>query len=243
MIALNDGLRCAFAPTGALRVAINYGNPILAARSPASEEPVGVSVDIARRLAQLLDLELQLVTVDTAGFSVKAVEEGLADVGFFAIDPVRAVQIQFTSAYLIIEGCYLVHQDSPTRTLAEVDAPGQRIAVGRGSAYDLFLTREIRQASLVRASSSPAVVETFLEQSLEVAAGVRQQLEADQLRTPGLRLIEEPFMQIHQAMGLPRARGQQVSAWLQGFIDDLKRQGFIGDALARHGITGVTVAP
>lgn len=243
MTFVNDALRRVLAPTGELRVAINYGNPILAARPVGGGEPTGVSIDVAHRLAQTFGLPLKLVTVDTAGLSVKAVEDGLADVGFFAIDPVRAAQITFTAPYLIIEGCYLVREESSAQVLADVDTASQRIAVGLGSAYDLFLTREIKQATLIRAPSSPAVVDTFLEQGLEVAAGVRQQLEADRSRHPGLRLIEEPFMQIRQAMGVPRARGQQASEWLHSFVETLKAEGFIGEALKRNGISGVSIAP
>lgn len=242
MTAIPYELRRAFALTEELRVVINYGNPILAKRPPTGDEPQGVSVDIARRLAQALDLRLNLVTVDTAGFAVKAVENDQADVGFFAIDPVRGAQIAFTSPYIIIEGCYMVRDDFPARALADIDVAGNRIAVGEGSAYDLFLTREIQHATLVRAPSSPAVVNTFIQHDLEVAAGVRQQLEADRDLKSGLRLIEEPFMQIRQAMGVPRARGQQASIWLNYFIESLTAEGFVHDALARHGITGVTVA-
>jgi polar amino acid transport system substrate-binding protein len=241
MTGINFELRQAFAPTGELRVVINYGNPILANRPLSGDEPQGVSVDIARRLAQALNLRLHLITVDTAGFAVKAVENGEADVGFFAIDPVRGAQIAFTSPYVIIEGCYLVRDNFPACALGDIDVAGNRIAVGEGSAYDLFLTREIQHATLVRASSSPAVVNTFIQHDLEVAAGVRQQLEADRNLMPGLRLIEEPFMQIRQAMGVPKARGQQASMWLDDFIKTLTAEGFIHDALLRHAITGVTV--
>ncbi|MCX9150083.1 transporter substrate-binding domain-containing protein [Pseudomonas sp. TB1-B1] len=241
MKTISSELRRSFALKEELRVVINYGNPILAHRPLSGDEPQGVSVDIARRLAQALSLRLHLVTVDTAGFAVKAVENGEADVGFFAIDPVRGAQIAFTSPYVIIEGCYLVRDSFPAHSLNDIDVAGNRIAVGEGSAYDLFLTREIQHATLFRAPSSPAVVNTFIEQNLEVAAGVRQQLESDRNSNPGLRLIQEPFMQIRQAMGVPKARGQQASVWLDDFIRNLIAEGFIHDALLRHSITGVTV--
>jgi len=235
-------LRAAFTPTGRLRASINLGNPILAGRDAAGE-PAGVSIDLAREFARRLGAELELVVFDTAGKSVEAVTAEQADIGFFAVDPVRGAGIAFTAPYVLIEGAYLVKQDSPLQANEEVDRAGQRVAVGKGSAYDLYLTRELAQAEIVRAPSSPAVVDTFLAQGLEVAAGVRQQLEADARRLGGLRLLPGRFMVIRQAMGLPKGRDAQAAAFLAAFVEDVKASGFVAQALARHGIQGASVAP
>lgn len=235
-------LRAAFTPTGRLRASINLGNPILAGRDAAGE-PAGVSIDLAREFARRLGVELELVVFDTAGKSVEAVTAEQADIGFFAVDPVRGAGIAFTAPYVLIEGAYLVKQDSPLQANEEVDRAGQRVAVGKGSAYDLYLTRELAQAEIVRAPSSPAVVDTFLAQGLEVAAGVRQQLEADARRLGGLRLLPGRFMVIRQAMGLPKGRDAQAAAFLAAFVEDVKAGGFVAQALARHGIQGASVAP
>lgn len=228
------------APTGPLRAAINLGNPILAGLRDG--QPYGVSVDLATALAQSLGIGLELVVVDAAGKSVEAVVGGSADVGFFAVDPTRAKDITFTAPYVLIEGCYLVRKDSPLRATVEVDQPGRTVVVGQGSAYDLFLTRELRQATIIRARTSPTVVDTFVEQGADVAAGVRQQLEADTRRYPGLRLLPERFMVIRQAMGLPRARDAEAVAFLGDFVEHMKASGFVSAALARHGIVGASVA-
>lgn len=233
----------ALAPNGHLRAAINLGNPILASRDPATGEPVGVSVDLARRLAGLLGVGLELVVYDAAGKSVEGVARGDADFGFFAVDPQRGEQIAFTAPYVLIEGCYLVAQDSPIHDSGEVDRAGQRVVVGRGSAYDLFLSRELRQATIVRSPTSPAVVDTFLELRADVAAGVKQQLEMDARRLGGLRLLDGRFMLIRQAMGAPRSRGLGAAALLAAFVEEAKASGFVVDALARHGIEGASVAP
>jgi polar amino acid transport system substrate-binding protein len=174
---------------------------------------------------------------------VDAVAGGQADIGFFAIDPKRGAAIAFTPPYVLIEGCYMVRHDSPLHANEEVDAPGRRIAVGDGSAYDLFLTREIRHATLVRAPGSAAVVETFLAQGLEVAAGIRQQLQAEAGQRGGLRLLPERFMVIRQAMGLPRERGDAAAAFLAAFVEEMKASGEVAAALDRHGIAGAAVAP
>jgi len=171
------------------------------------------------------------------------VSEDRADFGFFAIDPLRGETIAFSAPYVLIEGFYLVRDGSPIKTNQEVDRPHNRVAVGKGSAYDLFLTRELRAAQIVRAPTSPMVVQTFLEQELEVAAGVKQQLEADATRTPGLRLLGERFMVIQQAVGTPRSRGEAAAAALQRFIEEMKASGFVADSLARHRIVGASVAP
>lgn len=231
-----------FTPAGALRASINLGNPILAGRDAAGE-PCGVSVDLARAFAQRLGVSLELVVFDTAGKSVQAVTDEQADIGFFAIDPLRGEGISFTAPYVLIEGCYLVRNDSPIRANDEVDRAGRTVVVGMGSAYDLFLTRELKHASIARAPTSPAVVDTFIELNADVAAGVKQQLEADAQRRGGLRLLDGRFMVIQQAMGTPKGRGAAAAACLAQFIEEMKASGFVAAALARHGIEGASVAP
>ena len=240
---MNTAIRQAFAPTGKLRASINLGNPILASKHPQTGEPFGVSIDLARAFAQRLGVDIELVVFDAAGKSVEAVRGEQADIGFFAIDPLRGEGIAFTAPYVLIEGAYMVPYFSPIRANEEVDRPGIRVAVGKGSAYDLFLTRELKQAEIVRAPTSPTVVDVFVEQMLEVAAGVKQQLEADQQRFAGYRLLPGRFMVIQQAMGTPKSRGAEAAAYLAQFVEDMKSSGFVADALHRHGIQGASVAP
>ena len=233
----------AFTPTGKLRASINLGNPILANRDPATGEPFGVSIDLARAFAERLSADLELVVFDAAGKSVQALTDERADFGFFAVDPLRGETVAFTAPYVLIEGFYLVPDASPIRTNADVDQPHNRVAVGKGSAYDLFLTRELKAATIMRAPTSQAVVATFVEQQLEVAAGVKQQLETDAAKTPGLRLLDERFMVIRQAMGVPKSRGEAAAALLGTFVEEMKASGFVADSLRRHGIVGASVAP
>jgi polar amino acid transport system substrate-binding protein len=243
MTTVPHSLRLAFAPTGKLRASINLGNPILANKHPQTGEPMGVSIDLARALAQRLGVEIELVVFDAAGKSVEAVRGEQADIGFFAIDPLRGEGIVFTAPYVLIEGSYLVPEKSPLRSNDEVDRPGIRVTVGKGSAYDLFLSRELKQAEIVRAPTSPKVVDVFVEQMLEVAAGVKQQLEADMNRFSGYRLLPGRFMVIQQAMGMPKSRGGGAAAFLAQFVEDMKASGLVAQALQRHGIQGASVAP
>jgi polar amino acid transport system substrate-binding protein len=235
-------IRSAFTPTGKLRAAINLGNPILACLDAAGNA-AGVSVDLATEFARVLGAELELVVVDAAGKSVDVVATDNADIGFFAIDPLRGEHIAFTAAYVLIEGCYLVKDDSPLRANDEVDQAAHRVVVGKGSAYDLYLTRTLQHAQIVRSPTSPTVVDTFIEQGADVAAGVRQQLEADARRLGGLRLLAGRFMVIQQAMGTPKRRGEDAAAFLARFVEDMKASGFVAAALQRHGIQGASLAP
>jgi polar amino acid transport system substrate-binding protein len=231
------------APTGVLRAVINLGNPILARKDAATGTPVGVSVDLAKAFAIQLKLPLVLVPVDSAAKSVEAVTQGQADLGFFAIDPVRGKGITFSPPYVLIEGSYLVKKDSPLMNNAEVDQAKHRVVVGQGSAYDLFLSRELKAAQLVRAPTSPQVVPFFMEGSYDVAAGVKQQLESDAQKVAGLRLLPGRFMVIEQAMGQPNHVSQRAHEALVSFVADMKSNGFIRDSLSRHKIEGATIAP
>ena len=235
-------LRQAFAPSGVLRASINLGNPILAKRDPRTGAAVGVSVDLAAGVAERLGVPLSLVVFDKAAESVDAIGKGTADIGFFAIDPQRGAEIAFTPPYVLIEGAYLVRQDSPLQDNDEVDRAGHRVTVGKGSAYDLYLSRHLRQADIVRAASSPEVVPLFLAQGHEVAAGVKQQLQADAQRHAGLRLLPGRFMIIRQAMGVAKSRGEAAAQWLSAYVQSQKATGFVAQALARHGIAGASVA-
>jgi polar amino acid transport system substrate-binding protein len=233
----------AFTPTGKLRAAINLGNPILAAKDLVTGAPVGVSVDLARGFAERLGVDVEFVMFDNAAKSVEAVKTEAADIGFFAVDPLRGDGIAFTAPYVLIEGAYMVRQDSPLQANEEVDRAEHRVAVGKGSAYDLYLSRELKHAQIVRAPTFPAALSIFLDQQLEVIAGIKQQLQADAARLPGLRLLPGRFMVIQQAMGLPLGRGADAASALAHYVEDMKASGFVAQALVRHAIQGAVVAP
>ena len=226
-------------PGGVLRAAINLGNPVLA-QGPAAA-PAGVTVDIARQLGARLGVAVDLACFTAARESLAAMTRGDADICFLAIEPARAAEVAFTAPYVVIEGAYLVTEGSPIRDNAEVDRPGVRLMVSTGSAYDLFLSRTIRDATIVRTAAAKDVVDVFVAEKLDVAAGVRPALEADARRVPGLRLLPGRFMAIHQAMGTPR--GRNVAArYLHTFIEEMKATGFIASSLARNRIEGASVA-
>lgn len=239
----SDALARAFAPGGRLRASINMGNPVLAHRDAVTGEARGVSVDLARELGRELGLEVGLIVFGKAAESVDAVRGEQADVGFFAIDPARSQGLRFTAPYVLIEGSYLVPQDSALRDNAGVDRPGTRVAAGQGSAYDLFLSRELQAAQIERVAGAPAVREALKTGQVQVAAGIRQVLEGWAGEDPALRLLPGRFMVIQQAMGLPAGRADAAAQALAGFVERMKASGFVARALARHGVEGASVAP
>ena len=194
--AVPSGVRSELAPSGKLRAAINFGNPVLAQKEPATGEPRGVSVDLARELGRRLDVPVELVTFDAAGKVFDALRANAWDVAFLAIDPARASEVAFTAPYVVIEGTFLVLADSPLRTIGDVDREGVRVAVGNKSAYDLYLTRTLKRAQIVRAPTSPAAIEFFLRDKLEAAAGVKQPLLEFAKTNPNVRVMDGHFMVI-----------------------------------------------
>ena len=229
------------APAGTLRAGINYGNPVLASRDPSSGELRGVAVDLARELARRLALPVELVGFDAAGKMFEAVKTGGWDVAFLAVDPGRAGVVDFTAPYIEIEGMYLVPPGSPLQKIEDVDRDNVRIGISENSAYDLFLTRSISNAALIRAPGPDAAFDLLMTRRVEVLAGVKQHLLANAVKLPGARLLPGRFMAIGQALGLPKGRSTSAK-YLREFIEDVKASGFVARALERAGVTGVSVA-
>lgn len=225
------------APTGVLRASINLGNPVLAQGS--SEEPSGVTVEIAREVARRLGIDVQFLTFDAARKSFDAMVRGDADLCFLAIDPVRESEVVFTAPYVAIEGVFVVPEGSAMTSADEVDACGVRIGVKEGSAYDLHLSRTIKRAEIMRGAEG---VDVYIEGNLEVGAGIRQPVEAFVGRMAGQRIVEPAFMQIRQAVGVPVSRSVQSVAFLRETIDQLRTSGFIADSLTASGQSPALVA-
>ena len=230
------------APTGSLRAAINFGNGVLAHKG-ADGTPQGVSADLARALARRLGVDVLFVPFDAAGKAFAAAKENKVDVLFVAIEPVRAAEVDFTPPYVLIDGAYLVLKTSPLREPGDVDKAGIRIAVGENSAYDLFLTRRLKNATLVRTAGGCCKnIDLFRAEKLDAAAGVRQPLAAYAKQHDDVRVMEQPFQQIRQAMATPKGR-PAAAAYLRGFIEEMKASGFVADALKRSNQPDAQVAP
>jgi polar amino acid transport system substrate-binding protein len=226
------------APNGTLRAAINIGNSVLVQRNPVIGAPTGMTIDLARELERRLGVPLELVVIDGAGKSFDAVKTTSCDIGFLAVEPARAAEIDFTAPYVIIEGVYAVRADSSLTDNADVDRPGVRVAVNKGAAYDLFLTRSLKHATLIRAEES---FDLFLREGLDAVAGVKQGVVRFVEESPVARLLPGRFMEIQQAMCLPKGR-DAGAAFLRSFVEEMKASGFVREAIARAG-QEATVAP
>jgi len=231
------------APTGTLRAAINYGNGVLAQKG-ADGTPQGISADLSRELARRLGVPLAFVTFEAAGKAFEAAKANTVDVLFVAIEPVRAADVDFSPPYVLIEGTYMVLKDSPLKDVGDVDRSGIRVAVGRGSAYDLYLTRTLKNATLVRAATGGccAMIDLFRAEKLEAVAGVRQPLAEYAKSHADVRVMDGRFQEIRQAMGTPKGRPAAV-AYLRAFIEDVKQNGFVADGLKRSNQPDAQVAP
>jgi polar amino acid transport system substrate-binding protein len=229
------------AATGKLRATINLGNVVLAQRK-SDGSLGGVSIDLARELASRLGVNVELHPFDTAGAAFEALKSGACDIGFLAIDPKRAEDLDYTAPYVIIEGTYLVPEAASLRTVEEVDREGMKVAAGKNSAYDLHLVRALRHARLVHYPSSQAAIDGFLAGETDVVAGVRQPLAATAAKRPGFRVLDGKFLRIEQAMTLPKGRSAG-HAYLRRFVEEMKASGFVAEALARSGQGDAQIAP
>ena len=230
------------APIGQMRVGINYGNPVLATKDPGSGALRGVAVDLAHELGKRVNLPVELVAFDSAGKMFDVVKDGAWDMAFLAIDPDRANQIDFTAPYIEIEGTYLVPPGSPIRAIEDVDRKGVRMGISSGSAYDLFLSRSIQHAELIRAPDPNGAFELIFSGKVHVLAGVRQHLVANAKKLAGSRVLDGRFLAIQQALGIVKGRAAGAR-YLREFIEDVKASGLVAEAIERAGVGGVSVAP
>jgi polar amino acid transport system substrate-binding protein len=226
------------APDGVLRASINLGNPVLAQGTPAA--PAGVTVDIAREIGARLGVPVELVCFDAARKSLQAMMTGQAGICFLAIEPAREADVAFTAPYVLIEGVFAVPGQSPLATVADVDSPGVRVGVKAGSAYDLFLSRTLRRATVVRGAEG---TEVFLAHNLEVAAGIREPMTEFAGASPAFRLIEGSFMQIRQAVGTAKTKRPETMRFLRDLVEELKATGFVASALRRSGQSAAVAPP
>ncbi|TDU87671.1 polar amino acid transport system substrate-binding protein [Kribbella voronezhensis] len=238
MVSVSDVVVKDLAAEGVLRASINLGNPVLA--QGTAEEPAGVTVDIAREIGARLGVPVELICFDAARKSFEAMTSGRADICFLAIDPAREAEVAFTAPYVVIEGVYAVPRESSIRSAADVDRPGIRVGVKRGSAYDLYLSRTLQHATVVQDEEGTTAFRTH---NLEVAAGIRQPITDYVASHPDLRVIPDRFMQIQQAVGTTKSRSPETIAFLWALIEDLKSTGFIASSLTRSNRPDATVAP
>lgn len=227
-------------PTGRLRVGVNLGNFLLVQRN-ADGSVRGIVPDLAHEIARRLGTAADLILFEKVGDVAAGAKTGAWDVAFIGAEPQRAADIDFTEPYVEIEATYLVPAGSPIKTLAEVDRKGVRIAVADRSAYDLWLTRNIKHAELRRGENIGASYDLFVKEGLEVLAGLKPKLLEDVQKLPGARILEGKFTAVQQAIGTPKGRPEGY-AFLRKFAADVKASGLVAQLIARHNIKGLAVS-
>ena len=237
-----DAVIAELAPRGVLRAGINLSNFLLVSGRSPSGEPEGMAPDLAREVAARLGVPVAYVAYSWPGELADAVNTGAWDIGLIGAEPVRAERIAFSPAYAEIEATYLVPPGSPFQAVDQVDRPGTRISVAARSAYDLWLERNIKYAELVRSENLDASYKQFARDRLDALAGLRPKLLSDVRKMPGARVLDGRFTAVQQAIGTARAN-IAAAAFLHGFVEDAKASGLITRLIARHGITGLSVAP
>ncbi len=239
---ITPAVRSELAPTDRLRVGINHGNFLLVTPGSSATDPRGVAPDLARELGRRLGVPVEFSKFDTAGGLADAVRSGAWDVAFLGAEPQRAAEIAFTAAYLEIPATYLVPAGSAIRSIADVDREGVRISVSEKSAYELYLSRNIKHARLLLTKGIDGSFDAFVAQKLEALAGLKPRLITDVQKLPGARILDGQFTAVQQAIGTPKAR-EAGSTYLRAFVEEVKASGFVGEAISRNGAQGVSVAP
>jgi len=238
---MSKDLAPSLSPSGKLKIGLNYSNFLLVIGDDANGEPKGIAPDLGRELAKRVGMPFEFVKFDAAGKLFDAVKSAQCDVGFLGAEPQRADEVDFTNAYLEIPVTFLVPAGSPIKTIADVDRDGVRIAVSERSAYDLYLSRTLKKAQLVRTKGIPASYDVFMAQKLEVLGGLKPKLVDEQARTPGSRVLDGQITGVQQAIGAPKGR-PAAAKYLREFAEDVKRSGFVARAIEKHGVKGVRVA-
>ena len=239
---ISPATRAELAPGGKLRVGINHSNFLLVNPGSPHGAPKGIAPDLALELGKRIGVPVEFVSFDAAGKTADAIRDALVDAGFIASEAERASVIEFSSAYLELPATYLVPAGSTIGSLSDVDRPGIRIAISGRSAYDLYLTRTLKNAELVRAEGIPGSLKLFVDQKLDALAGLKPGLMNDAQKLPGSRLIEGQFTAVQQSIGVPKRRSA-AAQYLREFVEDAKRSGLVEQLVGKHGVQGVNVAP
>ncbi|HEX2566349.1 MAG TPA: transporter substrate-binding domain-containing protein [Burkholderiales bacterium] len=230
------------ASSGKLRVGINHSNFLLVNPGSPHGAPKGIAPDLGAELARRLGVPCEYVSFDGAGKLADAVKDAAVDVGFIGNEPQRAEVIAFSPPYLELPVTFLVPAGSPIKAIADIDKPGIRVSVSARSAYDLFLTRHLKHATLIRSEGIPASVVTFGEQKLDALAGLKPGLMDELKKFPGARVLDGQVTAVLQSVGVPKKR-EAAAGFVRDFVEAVKAEGLVAKAVERHGVRGVSVAP
>jgi len=241
MTEVTAALRSEFAPTGKLRVGLNMSNFLLTRTDAATGKPAGVAHDLGLELGRRLGIPVEFVPHPNPGALADAANKNVWDVGFLGAEPARANEIDFTAAYVEIDSTYLVPAGSPLKSVDEADRKGIRIIVPERAAYELYLTRTIKNAELVKDKGGDLCFKRFVDEKFDALAGLKPRLISDQAKMPGSRIVEGRFTAVQQAAGVPKGRSA-AAKYLGAFIEDVKASGLVAKAIKDNNVVGLTIA-
>jgi polar amino acid transport system substrate-binding protein len=231
------------APTGTLRAAYLGNNPAQAIRDPASGEIRGASADLARELGRRINAPVTLIPSTSPQAVIDAVSKGDADIGFVAYAPSRTGTVAFSQTYMLVGQSFLVPQNSPIQSVADIDQPGRRISGGKGDSITLFLARALKQAKLIETDNTPAdTKQKFANGEIDAFGANRQRLTNMAAEMPGYRLLPDNIFDVPQTIIVPKEK-PEVLAEINQFINEVRDSGFLAAAIERSRIPGVEVAP
>ena len=230
------------APNGVLSAAVYLGNFLLVTGRSSSGEPTGIAPDICRAIAKHLGVKLNLQGFNTQDEVVEATVSGRCGISLLGSDPARAQKVTFTPAYVELEACYLVPANSTITDISQVDQPGIRIASFYKSAYDLWLQRNLKHASLAHADSVKSSNELFVSEKLDALAGLKTGLVAASQDIPGSRILDGQFTGIQQAIATQKTYLESIE-FLNACVEEFIRSGLVADLISQYQVQGLSVAP
>ncbi len=237
-LEVSAAARAELAPQGKLRAGMNLGNTLFTQKDKVTGELRGVSFDIMRELASRLGVPVDFMVHATPGDVADASTKGTWDVAILAIEQSRAKTIAFSPPISEIEATYMVHTDSPLRTAAQVDVAGIRIAAPEKAGYELYLTRTIVNATIVRAPSTKAAIDVFVERGADTLAGLKPNLLELMETKEEVRLLDGNFTVVNHGLGTPADR-LQAAAYLKAFVEEMNASGFVARSIAHHRVQGL----
>ncbi len=241
MTSISSQVLAQLAPTGVLRASVYLGNFLLVTGQSSDGEPTGIAPDMCRAVAERLGVQLQLFGFKTQDEVVESAATEKCGIALVGSDPARAKLVTFTSAYVELEATYLVPASSSITELSQVDQPGVRIASFLNSAYDLWLQRNLRHATLVHAESLVASNALFDREKLDALAGLKTGLLAVSQGLPGSRILSGQFTGIQQAISTKKSHVESL-VFLNECVKEWIANGFVSSLIHKHAVQGVSVA-
>lgn len=235
--------RSELAPTGKLRVGLILSNQVLVSKDPQTGELRGVTVSLGRALAKRLEVPFEPVGYPNPAALVQTFGGNEWDIAFLAFDPARARDVEFSPPYMVVDNTYLVPSGSKVGSVDAADQRGVKIAVPERSAPDLFLSRNLKAAEIIRVpGGADAAIEVLRSGRADAYAENAHMLSLYSEKLPGSRVLQGRYTVIQHAVATTKGR-LAGAEFVKEFVEQSKRDGTVRDAIAQAGLRRTDVAP